>query len=307
MTPLHLGDALTVVPPPRAGADAGPSFDRTYDVLSFRFGVRSRVPDVGQVLDRLLAPFPAADTARRRTTYSFVLSARGRQRFALHRGRECIRRSHSAALLVEYLLWETNARAIASEGEHVAVHAAAASRDGRAVLLAAPPDGGKTTTVAGLVRAGFDYLTDEAALIDLDSLELHPYPRPLALERRSAEAVFGTVPARLERWHGAALHVSPHDLREGSIGRPCRVGAVIFPRYERNGSTRLSPVARPEALQALVRNSFNLAAWGSRGFEALAEVTRRAECYTLTIGDLRTALDAVRSLFDLDEGPDRPR
>jgi hypothetical protein len=272
--------------------------DRAYAVLSFRFRVRSQIPQIVPAMDHLLAPFRADGAAKADATYSFVSSRASEERFALHRGPSCARRSDSPVLLLEYLLWEINSRAIASVEGHVAVHAAAASFDGRAILFPAPPNGGKTTTVAGLVRAGFDYLTDEAALINLGTLELHPYPRHLALEPRSAAAIFGIVPAHLERWRGAALNVSPDDLREGSIGAPCPVDAVIFPRYALDDPTRLSPLSRSEALEGLVRNSFNLARWRSRGFEVLAELVRRAECYTLTMGDLPSAVDVVRGLFE---------
>jgi len=59
----------------------------------------------------------------------------------------------------------------------------------------------------------------------------------------------------------------------------------------------LEPIGRAEAFMRLADQAFNLRALGRPGVETLARTIRRAECYRLEIGDLRSAVDAVTGLF----------
>ena len=70
------------------------------------------------------------------------------------------------------------------------VHAAVLTR-GEAVMLVAKPGGGKSTLTWALLHHGFGFLSDELAPVDLDTLEVHPYPRTLALKREPP----GTYPS----------------------------------------------------------------------------------------------------------------
>ena len=62
-------------------------------------------------------------------------------------------------------------------------------------------ESGKTTLTAGLVRAGFDYLSDEAVAFDWDTLDIVPYAKPLSID-----GLVGAVPgpragrSLSERW-----------------------------------------------------------------------------------------------------------
>src|SRR6266576_744062 len=117
-------------------------FEGTYRAHSFEYRIRSEVPLAGPFLDR----------------------ASGNVELLIDG--EAARVAETTGLLTDYLLWDVNARTIERTDGYLAIHAAAASLGGAGILLPAPPDSGKTTTVAGLVRAGCSYLTDEAALVD---------------------------------------------------------------------------------------------------------------------------------------------
>ena len=63
------------------------------------------------------------------------------------------------------------------------LHSAAIDWYGRACLLAAESGRGKSTTTWALLHHEFGYLTDELSPIDLDSMQVFPYPHALCLKR----------------------------------------------------------------------------------------------------------------------------
>ncbi|MGH2806059.1 MAG: hypothetical protein ACRDKT_02165, partial [Actinomycetota bacterium] len=194
------------------------------------------------------------------------------------------------------VLWDVTRRAI-DRTRHIAVHAGAVALGGRGVIFPASMDSGKTTLTSALVRDGFDYLSDEAALIDPATGLLHPFAKPLWMEARTLNLLPGLATS-LPRGHlwmmKGNFHVAPDELRPGAIGTPCRVACVIAPSYAPDSTTTLEPISKAEALMLLAENSFNASSFGGDGFDALAGIAQGATCYRLTVGDLGAAVAAVR-------------
>jgi hypothetical protein len=186
--------------------------------------------------------------------------------------------------------------------DHVALHAAAAAWDRRGIIFPGPPDAGKTTLVAGLTRVGFAYLSDEAALIDPQTGLLHPFPRALAMDGNSLDAIpglRGKLPPDHDQFMRLRYHVAPDDLRPGAVGRPCRVQYVIAPRYEAGAETALEPMSRAEALMTLAENSFNFVRFGAVAVDSLRGALEGVKCYRLRIGGLE---DGIRKVLDVVGG-----
>ena len=271
-----------------------------YRVLSYAFRVRTRVRDISGPVDELLGRFRASGL-NGVPTYRIDRSPSDRTLLEVFLDGECVQRSEGAAALVEFLVWHVSARAIERIDSHLALHAAALAHRGRGVVLPAPPDSGKTTLSAALTRAGFEYLSDEAALIDPGDGLVHPFPRPLWMERPTLEK----FPDLLERRPGRArLHyqVLPEELRPGAVGGPCRVRFVVAPAYRPGSTTRLEPMSRAEAIVLLGENSFNLERFGAGGVRLLGELVAGADCYRLPMGDLPSAVAAVRGLVEAEGG-----
>jgi hypothetical protein len=90
------------------------------------------------------------------------------------------------------------------------------------LVFAGVMEAGKTTLVAGLVRAGFGYLTDEAGAIERETLLIQPYPKPLSLEPGSwplfpelePQADLATDEYKAYEWQ-----VPTAAIRPGALGR----------------------------------------------------------------------------------------
>lgn len=271
-------------------------FDAAYRSLTYEFGIRTALPGIALRLDELLAPF-RLEGANGISTFEIRRKGRtGKIRVYLD-GRLVLRADSEAAAL-DYVLWKAGTETIERAEDFLVLHAGAVSWRGRAVVLPAPPDSGKTTLTAALTRAGFRYLTDEASFLELGSGRLHPYPRALWMEPGTLDLMpdlRDTLPGFITAPR-ISYHIDPADLRPGAIGTPCRVRYVVFPRYVRGAATSLEPVGRAETVVALAKNSFNTQRLGAQGVRLLADVVRGAECYRLAMGDLDQAVAAVSGL-----------
>ena len=270
---------------------------RTFQALGHRFAFRSTDPEMGRFVDELYGS--CAIPGEPATWYSIVHSISGTRE--LYVDGERLVGMDRASRLVRYITWHVNHEVIKRTSDLVLLHAAAAAQNGVGVILPGVPEAGKTTLVAGLVRSGFQYLTDEAAAIDPATLEIEPYPKPLTIDQGSWPVLSDLAPAgagEADGYHGDQWHVRPQAIRLDAISGRVSADLIIFPRFESGASTVLEPVRRPEVLIGLLRQTFRLHDRGRRNLETLAAVVRPATCYRLTSGDLDEACELVAGATD---------
>ena len=197
-----------------------------------------------------------------------------------------------------YLLWHVNRTVIDGTHDHVIVHAAGALAASGAVVLAAPMDAGKTTTVAGLVGAGLGYLTDEAIAVVPHDGTVRSFPKPLSVDPGSFGVLAHARPQGLDRWTSKKWHVGPTSLHPDAVAPPGPhvVAAVVFPKYVVGAQTEIAPVHPADAVLLLIENCFDLMALGDIGFRGLVHMVREVPCHRLTIGNLD---DAVRLVLEV--------
>ncbi len=223
-----------------------------------------------------------------------------RDRVLLERDGDPVGYPMPAADVVPRLVSTITEQALASRPGHLALHAAAVALDGGAVLLPGPSGAGKTMLAAALVAAGFDYLTDEAAVIDVDTLEIASFPKPLSLRAGSLD-VLGRAVATFGP-SGSRTMVPASALRAGAPGPGARPRALVFPRYEPGAESRLIPLARAEALVEVVNNSFNFADQGFGSMRRLRRLVTDCVCVRLVTGDLDVACELLLGLIGSEGG-----
>jgi hypothetical protein len=182
-------------------------------------------------------------------------------------------------------------------GPLLTVHAAGATRGRGAVILLGGSGAGKSTLVAGLTRAGWTYLSDEACGID-DRGDVHPYARPIVL-RPGSWAAFPELAQRLPCGNGrfatSEWHV-PATLLGTVAYESIRPGAVVEIRYEESGCATLRSIGRGKALERMATHGCNLNHFGQDGLERLAQTVRRSDCYQLAFSDLTDAVAVLDRL-----------
>jgi hypothetical protein len=266
----------------------------TFDALGFTFTVSADDARLAAYVDRLFDALRASGPARHR----YHLGAAGAGSLpmpALLFDGERVREAPDPEGLVMPLVHDVNQRAV-GDSELLTIHAGGVEHEDAGLVFPGPTEAGKTTLVAGLVRAGFGYLTDEAVAIDREALLIRPYPKPLCLDPGSwplfpelePRAELTTTSYKADEWPVPSEAIGP-----GARGGSCRVGLIVFPRFERGARTALEPIRRAEALVELAKYTFGFKDQGRVALDPLADVVRRADCYRLTMGGLDPALDLV--------------
>lgn len=183
------------------------------------------------------------------------------------------------------------------------LHAAVLERHGRALVMPAPSGSGKSTLCAALLFRGWRLLSDELALIELQSGQLVPMPRPVSLKNASIEVI--------QRFAGERVRFGSvvHDTMKGRVGHfaaPMDAirraderaipGWVVLPRFSAGAETTITPLPKARTLMRLVENAFNYNVHREAGFQALADLVERSDCIEMTYGDLDDVVQRLERL-----------
>jgi hypothetical protein len=172
------------------------------------------------------------------------------------------------------------------------LHAAALAYRGKACLLVAPAGSGKSTTTWALLHHGFGYLSDELGPVDLQTLEVHPYPHALCLKADPPAAY--PLPAKVLRTV-RTLHISPATLPSGVNTGPLPLAALFFLQYSPAAPTpRVQPLSKAEAGARVFANALNPLAHPGEGLDGAITIASASACFQLTTADLPATCGLVQ-------------
>jgi len=185
---------------------------------------------------------------------------------------------------------------------YLVIHAAVVEKNGRAIILPAPPGSGKSTLCAALVCRGWRLLSDELTLVRHADGMLLPLPRPVSLKNRSIDVIRAFAPDAV---FGALVHgtmkgtVGLLRAPADSIRRAAEAAtphAIVFPQWEEGAPAVLEPLARARMFMQVADNAFNYTLLGARGFATLATLAERSAGYTFRYSKLDEAMDVFDGL-----------
>src|SRR5581483_3244553 len=133
--------------------------------LAFDFAVRSDDRALGLHVETLLRSL-RRDSAGATHWYS-LLTAQS-EIVRLYLDDTLLAELSTAGEAIEWLLWDINRSTAAASNTFLLLHAAAVQTHHGAIVFPAASGGGKSTLVAGLVRSGLGYLSDELVALSLD-------------------------------------------------------------------------------------------------------------------------------------------
>ena len=200
------------------------------------------------------------------------------------------------------LSWHVNTTAMRTCTDLVLVHAGAVvTPRGSGVLLPGRSGSGKTSLVAGLVKAGWGYLSDEAGAIDPVTHRLRQYPKALSIK----PGMFGGAAGLIDRDQGWPISsrewlIAPERLRPDPMAEPSIVELIVFLEPVSDAPAHVARLSPARSVTALMEHMSNRQVWGARALTELAKVAEGARSYSLRTGRPEDAVRAVRELVDDD-------
>lgn len=192
--------------------------------------------------------------------------------------------------------------------DYLIVHAAVVEKNGKVLMLPAPPGAGKSTLCAALVCSGWRLLSDELALLSLSGdNKITPLARPVCLKNGSIdvikqhfpEATFG--PLCLDTSKGTVAHMAAPAESLQRVSDPAQLQWVVFPRFQPGSETLLSDRPRATTFFELARQSFNYHVLSERAFDTLEAAISTAHCFDFQYSNLTQAIDTFDSMADCDQ------
>lgn len=269
---------------------------QSMDLLGMSVRVEVSDPATALALGPLVRCMPATSEPTSRTI-RLLKGGDGGPGSVIYDGDVLISRHLSGARVINVFLWYLNHLALQTH-RFAVVHAGAIASDGRAVILPAPMDAGKSTLVTALVLRQFDYLSDEFAAIDLEDGRVVPYPSAIGLDAGSFSLFPELKPETStefydpSHWYIAIPRTSCVPYRSHTVV------AIVFPTYSPGAKCSVIPVDDPAALALVANETLNFFDLGHIAFRAIGMMVRRAPTYRLLFGNLDDACAAISRLVE---------
>lgn len=170
------------------------------------------------------------------------------------------------------------------------LHAAGLSVDGKGVLLPGASGAGKSTLTVALLRAGFDFLTDDTIFLTRRGgagLRMLAFPDEIDVTEETARH-FPELKVLLDmpkRAGSRKRQLCAQEVYGANITWECRPHALIFPRIAKAEKSVIKPMGSGEALLELAPNVLPTDRRSSQHhLDVLAELARDTDCYRLEAG-----------------------
>lgn len=201
-----------------------------------------------------------------------------------------------AAQAFPLLEWGLNWCVTSNAHQYLMFHSAVLAKGDVAVLLPAPPGSGKSTLCAALMLSGWRLLSDELALIDLQSGTVVPFVRPVSLKNDSIALIGERFPSAVltqsvvDTVKGTVAHLRPSVASIACARKKARARFLVFPQFSKGSPLLVERLRSAEATVELARNAFNLPVLGTLGFQALTAVGRGCQSFALRYERLDQAI-----------------
>ncbi len=169
------------------------------------------------------------------------------------------------------------------------LHAGALSVDGRGILLPGSTGAGKSTLTVALIRAGFDFLSDDTVFLEgfVDGIVVSGFPDEIDVTENTV-----TMFSELADLAGQPLRPGrdKHGFRVEEIygitpATRCRPAALVFPRVVPGSSPQLEMLKPSEALLELIPNVLLTQPEAVQShLDMLARLVGTVPCYSFRLG-----------------------
>ncbi|RLA71781.1 MAG: hypothetical protein DRG30_08135 [Epsilonproteobacteria bacterium] len=184
----------------------------------------------------------------------------------------------------------------------ISLHAGALYFKKKLLLLPAVSGSGKSTLCAYLMHQGFEFLSDEVAMINKDS-HICPIPLALAIKEGSWEALennkilFNDLRAH-KRFDGQRLrYLAPANYAKEDL--KVEGAYLIFPRYIAREPTSIDSITTLEALSLIITAGYEVIdSYDEKSIREWIGIVETFQKYTITYSDMDDARQTIEKLME---------
>jgi hypothetical protein len=275
--------------------------ERNYRLLSSSFCIRYTTNDQLLLVDSVLHHLRNNDLLSSCTYFDIIQGEDGR----IYVCQDNLTRlscdgDAQLAPLVKSLIWQA---AVNKHDYFLNIHAGVVSDGKQCYVFPAGSGSGKSTLTAALVQQGFEYYSDETALIHEPEFHVESVPLALCVKDSGVEVLSRYYPhlPQLTVHHRSdgkkVRYLAPPTNLSVAINTRQPISAIIFPHYCPTHITSLEPMSSLHALQALMQECLIVdKCLNKDNVSSLLSWIENTPCYSLKIGNLEEALMLVRKL-----------
>ncbi len=283
-----------------------------HETRHFRIGaVGVTLNGPGAVLDLYAKTYsPFASTEPVENALVFDITPHGRSRYCVSGGpgdRTADLTPRSAVAEIEALL---NQQVIRHLQHFVQYHAAVLSWRGDGVIFPADSGTGKSTLSAALINRGWQFLSDEFALVDPHTLYVHPFPKALCVKEPGRHMVGGelarhTTEPFILRHKYKRYYIPPWTLGAHVIGSACPVRWLFFLSRKPGTAAQLFTPTTAEAVVYTYRTGLNTLHCGHSGLQTTVALVNQARCHQLNVGPVDATCQLIEDTLDATRAADK--
>ena len=272
-----------------------------YQLLSSRIRIRYSDHLQKSRIDPVLKHLTDADPVEPTCTIDIIKNFHGEIAFCRNRipVLTC-KKLDQLAPIAKGLVWQT---AINTHEFFIDIHAGVVGDGRQCFIMPAPAGSGKSSLTLALVYHGFEYFSDEVALLHEPDFCAEPVSLATCVKDSGVKLLSGYYPdlAKLQshrRNDGKIVRYLPPDpstVPPQGTRRP--VGAIICPEYVESGQTSLSVMNKVDTLLVLMQDCLIVNTRLDRNkVENLLAWLEKTPCYRLITTDLEKAVRSVQQL-----------
>lgn len=188
--------------------------------------------------------------------------------------------------------------------QYLIIHAAVVERNGYAVIIPAPPGSGKSTLCAALIQRGWRLMSDELALLDIETMRVFGMSRPVNLKNQSIELIQKFEPKVVfsnivpDTTKGTIGLLKPPSESVARVKESAEPRWVIVPKYVGEAESLLEEKSPAETFMLIAEQAFNYDVHGTRGFDAVGKLLDRCETFQFTYSRLDDAVNTFDKLVE---------
>ena len=179
-------------------------------------------------------------------------------------------------------------------------HAAVITNNSKAILFPAHVGSGKTTLAAMLAKQGFQFFSDELAVIDVENLHVQPFAMPMSIKPGSLPVLVPEYP-ELDtltdhfRPDGKVVRYLPPPTESlPKTDDAADVSALVFPQYGNGAKNQFISLSKEETLQRLAKTCSSDRFLRPQDIKAMLAMIEQSETLALQYEDTGEAIRLLK-------------